>query len=149
VVDISACAVADEARSPEFMTTGRKLTLGAIVIASVTAYLAFAGANSSWQYYLTVDECLDQAAQIAGSRLRVHGKVGSSTLQIDRERQQAAFELTGERGTIDVICTGPIPDNLAEDMEVVVEGQLESPGLVRGHKVMTKCSSKYASQGSS
>ena len=57
------------------MTTGRKLTLGAIVIASVTAYLAFAGANSSWQYYLTVDECVDQAPQIVGSRLRVHGRV--------------------------------------------------------------------------
>ncbi len=48
------------------MTTGRKLTLGAVVIASVTAYLALAGANSSWQYYLTVDECIDQAPQISG-----------------------------------------------------------------------------------
>lgn len=131
------------------MTTGRKLTLGAVVIACVTAYLAFAGANSSWQYYLTVDECIDQAPQIMGSRLRVHGKVGTATLHIDPERQQAVFTLAGERGTLDVICTGPIPDNLAENMEVVVEGQLESLQLVRGHKVMTKCSSKYASQGSS
>jgi cytochrome c-type biogenesis protein CcmE len=123
------------------MTTGRKLALGAIIIAAVTTYLAFAGAASSWQYYLTVDECVDQAPQIVGSQLRVHGRVGA--------RQQATFVLAGERGNLDVICVGPLPDNLAEDMEVVVEGQLERQNLVRGHKVMTKCASKYTSQGSS
>ncbi|MHB0959397.1 MAG: cytochrome c maturation protein CcmE [Pirellulaceae bacterium] len=130
------------------MTTGRKLILGAIVIASVTAYLAFAGANSSWQYYLTVDECVDQASQIIDSRLRVHGKVAPATLAVDRDQQQAKFKLSGARHSLDVLCTGPIPDNLAEGIEVVVEGKLDSSGRVRGHKVMTKCSSKYASQGS-
>ncbi|MHB8971071.1 MAG: cytochrome c maturation protein CcmE [Pirellulaceae bacterium] len=131
------------------MTTGRKLTLGAIVIASVTGYLAFVGANSSWQYYLTVDECLDQAPQIVGSRLRVQGKIEAATLYVDRQQQLVEFKFASERGTLKVICTGPIPDNLAGDMDVVVEGYLESPDLVRGHKILTKCSSKYASQGSS
>ena len=51
------------------MTTGRKLAVGAIIIAAVTIYLAFAGAASSWQYYLTVDECVDQAPQFVGSQL--------------------------------------------------------------------------------
>ena len=69
---------------------------------------------------------------------RVHGKVAAATLHIDRIGQQAAFVLSGERGNLAVICTGPLPDNLAEDMEVVVEGQLEREDLVRGHKVMTK-----------
>ncbi len=131
------------------MTTSRKLALGAIIIAAVTTYLAFAGAASSWQYYLTVDECVDQAPQYVGSQLRVHGKVAAATLHIDRIGQQATFVLAGERGNLDVICTGPLPDNLAEDMEVVVEGELERQNLVRGHKVMTKCASKYMSQGSS
>jgi cytochrome c-type biogenesis protein CcmE len=45
-----------------------------------------------------------------------------------------------------VICSGPLPDNLAEDMDVVVEGRLEEPDLLRGDKVLTRCASKYGSQ---
>ena len=45
------------------MTTGRKLAAGTIIIAAVTTYLAMAGATSSWQYYLTVDECIDLVAE--------------------------------------------------------------------------------------
>jgi cytochrome c-type biogenesis protein CcmE len=129
------------------MGTGRTLALGAGVIAVATAYWALSGAAATWQYYLTVDECVDRAAQIVGSRLRIHGTVGPETLQIDRSRRQASFVLAGERGCMHVICTGTLPDNLAEGMEVVVEGQLERRDLVRGHKVMTKCASKYAAQG--
>jgi cytochrome c-type biogenesis protein CcmE len=131
------------------MTTGRKLALGTLIIATVIGYLAIAGASSSWQYYLTVDECLAQAADIVGSRLRVHGKVDIGSLHVDRRRQQATFVLMGQQGRLNVICSGPIPDNLAEGMEVVVEGQLENQHSVRGHKLMTKCASKYAAQGSS
>ena len=68
----------------------------------------------------------------------------AGTLHIDRGTQQATFAAgrpTGDRSTSSV--AGSIPDNLAEGMEVVVEGQLERQNLVRGHKVMTKCRSKY------
>ncbi|MCU0961354.1 MAG: cytochrome c maturation protein CcmE [Pirellulaceae bacterium] len=129
------------------MGTGRTLALGAGVIAVATAYWALSGAAATWQYYLTVDECMDQAARIVGSRLRIHGTVGPETLEIDRNQQLARFVLTGERECVQVICTGTLPDNLAEGMEVVVEGYLERRDLVRGHKVMTKCASKYAAQG--
>ena len=70
-------------------------------------------------------------------------------LQIDRQKQQATFRLASDTQSLNVTCSGAIPDNLAEGMEVVVEGQLDSPVHVRGHKLMTKCSSKYASQGTS
>lgn len=131
------------------MRTGSKLAVAALIIASVAAYLAYAGARSSWQYYLTVDECLAQGSQIIGSPLRVHGRVDAGSLQIDRPNQQASFCLAGDTQRLEVTCTGSIPDNLTEGMEVVVEGQLDSPKHVRGHKLMTKCSSKYASQGTS
>ena len=84
-----------------------------------------------------------------GSRLRVHGRVDTGSLQIDRQKQQATFRLASDTQSLNVTCSGTIPDNLAEGMEVVVEGQLDSPVHVRGYKLMTKCSSKYASQGTS
>lgn len=131
------------------MRTGSKLAVGAVIIISVAAYLAYAGAKSSWQYYLTVDECVAQGAEIVGSRLRVHGRVDAGSLQIDRPNRQATFRLASDTHSLKVTCSGAIPDNLAEGMEVVVEGQLDSPVHVRGHKLMTKCSSKYAPQGTS
>jgi cytochrome c-type biogenesis protein CcmE len=49
----------------------------------------------------------------------------------------------GQTGTLAVICAGPLPDNLAEALEVVVEGRLDAGGMVRGDKVLTRCASKY------
>jgi cytochrome c-type biogenesis protein CcmE len=37
-----------------------------------------------------------------------------------------------------------MPDNLEEDIDVVVEGVLRTDGI-HGHKVITRCASKYQS----
>jgi cytochrome c-type biogenesis protein CcmE len=128
------------------MTTGRKLTVAGVVIAGVTAYMAYVGASASWQYYLSVDECAADAAKLPQGRVRVSGKVASDSLRIAKDRTRAEFVLQGEIRRLAVTCTGPLPDNLAEGMEVVVEGRLETPALMRGDKVITRCASKYQSQ---
>ena len=129
------------------MTTGRKLALLAMVVVGVTVYMAFVGASTSWQYYLSVDQCLAEAKQLSGSRLRVSGKVVEGSLQVSADRARASFSLEGSDDDLQVVCSGPLPDNLAEGIEVVVEGQLESSGLLRGHKLLTRCASKYESDG--
>ena len=50
------------------MTTGRKLVIGGLIVAGVTAYMAYRGASASWQYYLTVDECRPKARRLSGGR---------------------------------------------------------------------------------
>ncbi len=128
------------------MTTGRKLAIGGGVVAGVTAYMAYVGASTSWQYYLSVDECAANAQSLLGDRIRVSGKVASDSLRIAEDRRHAAFSLRGTSSRLDVICSGPLPDNLAEEMDVVVEGRLEDSGLLRAEKVLTRCASKYESQ---
>jgi cytochrome c-type biogenesis protein CcmE len=127
-------------------TNGPKLAIAAAVIAGVVAYMAFVGASAGWQYYMTTDECLANMAQAAGCRIRVSGKIAASSLQVAADRRQASFALAGTAGNLPVVCTGPLPDDLAASMEVVVEGRLESPGLLRGDKVLTRCASKYESR---
>jgi cytochrome c-type biogenesis protein CcmE len=39
-------------------------------------------------------------------------------------------------------CRCRLPDNLAEDIDVVVEGTFQSDGI-HGDKVITRCASKY------
>jgi cytochrome c-type biogenesis protein CcmE len=115
------------------------------LIAGATGYMAYVGAASSWQYYVTVDECLAGAGRMAGDRVRVSGKISPSSLRIADDRQEAHFALAGKAGKLAVSCRGPLPDNLAEGVEVVVEGRLDDGGVLRGEKVLTRCAGKYRS----
>jgi cytochrome c-type biogenesis protein CcmE len=127
------------------MTSGLKLTLGAAVLASGIGYLAYAGAASSWQYYLSVDEAVEDGARLNGKRVRMSGRVAAGSLAVGEDRRQATFDLAGELHTVHVTCRCSLPDNLAEDIDVVVEGTLQADG-VHGQKVITRCASKYESQ---
>ena len=128
------------------MTPGMKLAVGGLIVAGVTAYMAYVGASSSWKYYLTADECAASAAKLVGTRVRVSGKVANDTLHIAADRRTADFTLQGTTGELQVACAGHLPENLTEDMEVVVEGRLETAGLLRGDKILTRCASKYEPQ---
>jgi cytochrome c-type biogenesis protein CcmE len=124
------------------MSPGAKLTAGASVLAVAIGYLAFVGASSSWQYYLSVDEAVADAKGLSNKRVRVSGRLLAGSLMISERRQDAEFDLVGTVHTLHVACHCPIPDNLAEDIDVVVEGVLQGDRL-HGHKVITRCASKY------
>jgi cytochrome c-type biogenesis protein CcmE len=121
-----------------------KLALGAVVTSGAVAYLAYLGASSSWQYYLLVDECVSQADQVRGKRLRVSGQVEPGTLSITADRRGASFVLKGAEHRLPVVHQGPLPDNLATGIDVVVEGVLLDGGSLRSEKIVTRCASKYA-----
>ena len=129
------------------MLPSAKLAVGAAVMALATAYLAYLGASQSWRYYVLVDECTQTPSTFAGQRLRVSGRVAAHTLVVRPDRGLATFTLEGQRSELSVSCDGPLPDNLAEDMDVVVEGTLQPSGLLRGEKVLTRCASKYQADG--
>jgi cytochrome c-type biogenesis protein CcmE len=120
-----------------------KLALAAAVVAGGTSYLAYLGSSTSWQYYLLFDECVAAQNEFAGRRLRVSGQIAPNSLHIRDDRGQATFLLHGQRSQVPVSCEGPLPDNLVEGIDVVVEGVLNSAGLLCGDKVLTRCASKY------
>ena len=122
-----------------------KLAVGVLVIVGATAYMAYVGAANSWQYYITADECLADSDQFTGSRVRISGLVAPGSLNVAEDRSMATFCLQGQTGQLEVVCQGPLPDNLDESMEVVVEGRCEPGGRIQGEKVLTRCASKYES----
>jgi cytochrome c-type biogenesis protein CcmE len=131
------------------MSTHVKLALGATVLACATAYLAYLGASTSWRYYVLVDECLADGQRLSGYRLRVSGRVAAGSLVVSSDRSAATFQLAGQRHRLSVSCAGPLPDNLAEDMDVVVEGKIDASGQLVGEKVLTRCASKYQASSDS
>jgi cytochrome c-type biogenesis protein CcmE len=138
-------ALATLVRTPE-----RKLALAAAVIAAATGALALAGGLASWQYYLTVDECRAGGSALLGKRLRVSGTVAPGSLAIRPGRTAATFRLEGADGGLPVRSEGAtLPDNLAEGVQVVVEGRLDPSGAFRAEQVLTRCASKYESRAPS
>ncbi len=127
------------------MNTPRKLAIGVCIIVGVTAYMAYLGIATSWQYYLTVDECVANAQTLRADRIRVSGRIAPQSLRIDADRRQAAFSLEGECRRLSVVCPGPLPDRLAEGIGVVVEGRLDESGCLCADKIVTRCASKYES----
>ena len=123
-----------------------KFAVGAAVLALATAYLAYLGASTSWRYYVHVDECAQSPETFLDHRLRVSGRVGAGTLDVRPDRSLATFSLRGMNSELPVSCRGPLPDNLAEDMEVVVEGKLQPNGQLTGDRVLTRCASKYQAE---
>jgi len=130
------------------MSIGKKLSLAGLVVAGVTGYMAYLGAASSWQYYMTVKECVDNAKDMTGQRVRVSGSIAPGSLVIAADRQEARFSLTESGTSIPVVCKGPLPDDLSPDksMDVVVEGHLEGGYTFHGDKLITRCASKYDAQ---
>jgi cytochrome c-type biogenesis protein CcmE len=119
-----------------------KVVVGALVVVATVSYLAFLGASSSWQYYLTVDEMVADSANLIGKRIRVSGRVARGSLKIGSDRRRAEFDLAGSLRTLRTTCRCAVPDNLGEEIDVVVEGTLQVDGF-HGHKVITRCASKY------
>jgi cytochrome c-type biogenesis protein CcmE len=127
------------------MSSGRKLAICMGIMAGAMAYFVYYGVAGGWQYYLTVDECASDAGCLIGTRIRVSGKVAQGSLRVADDRSRAEFALDGDKGKLGVRCKGPIPENLAEKMDVVVEGRLRTPVELEGEKVLTRCASKYES----
>jgi cytochrome c-type biogenesis protein CcmE len=130
------------------ITTGRKLAIAGLVVAAASAYMAYLGASSSWQYYMTVKECVENAAKVGGQRIRVSGTIVPGTLVISPDRQEARFALSEEGSNVAVVCKGNLPDDLSptKTMEVVVEGRMGESCTLEGDKLITRCASKYSSK---
>lgn len=125
------------------MSARAKLAAATAVVVAVTAYMAYVGASASWKYYLTADECVADAAELFGQRVRVNGKIAPDTLQIASDRTKAHFSLKGSHSELPVVCSGRLPDNLSDGLGVMVEGRLDQTGTLCADKILTRCASKY------
>jgi len=125
------------------LKTVAKLMIGIVVIGGGIGYFMWQAMQSSWSYYYSVDEFAAGSETVKSSSLRLAGKVKTGTVSKEMEKMQLSFVLKGTNNEIPVVYTGVVPDNFAEDIEVVVEGRLETSGTFNAQTLMTRCDSKY------
>ena len=120
-----------------------RVIIGIIVIGGGVGYFMYQAMQSSWSYYYSVDEFAGGSESVKNSSLRLAGKVKPGSISKDMEQMLLSFVIQGTDAELPVIYSGVVPDNFAEDIEVVVEGQLDPAGDFNAQTLMTRCESKY------
>ena len=120
-----------------------KILVGVIVIGGGIGYFIWQTMQSSWSYYYSVDDFTQQTSTVQSHSLRIAGRVKSGSIQRDLEKMDLTFILSGSETTIPISYKGVVPDNFAEDREVVVQGRLDTNGVFQAEKLLTRCESKY------
>ena len=120
-----------------------KTLVGIVVIGGGLSYFIYRAMQSSWAYYYSVDEFSNISSEIQNHSLRLAGKVKKGSITRDLEKMQLTFALAGTNSELPVRYSDSVPDNFAEDIEVVVEGRLDTAGNFQADTLLTKCESKY------
>lgn len=120
-----------------------KLLISIIVIGGGVGYFMYQAMQSSWSYYYSVDEFASNSASVQNNSFRLAGKVKPSSINRDMQKVQLNFVLSGTTSELPVQYNGTVPDNFTDDIEVVVEGRLNSEGVFQAETLLTKCESKY------
>jgi cytochrome c-type biogenesis protein CcmE len=120
-----------------------KILIGVTVIGGGLGYFTFQAMQSSWSYYYSVDEFSANISDMNNYSLRIAGKVKTGSVNRDLQKMNLTFILAGTKAEIPVLYEGTVPDNFAEDIEVVVEGRLDENKAFKAKTLMTKCESKY------
>ena len=120
-----------------------KLIFAGVILTGAFSYLAFAGMQKGWVYFVSVEQFAADP-QFHNQRVRLHGKVAVDGFDASKSLLTANFNLAGKAGeSIPVEYRGVIPDTFEAGRDVVVEGRRDAAGVFRADVLMTKCASKY------
>ena len=121
-----------------------KFAIASGVLALAVGYLVLTGIQSTSVYYLTVGELLSASPSVAGRAVRVSGNVLPGSVEKLNGGLALRFVVQDDSGSFPVYYRGgPVPDIFGEQVQVVVEGKLQSDGTFTADTLLAKCPSKF------
>ena len=131
------------------MKKNGRFMVGLVGVAAVVTYLIWTGVSETMVYYLTPVELLERV-EIDPTFHDVGGKVSGQVIPGTYHRGEGELlhiftvkDLADETATFEVEYRDALPDTFAEDVEVVLEGQLRADGTFEAATLLTKCGSRY------
>jgi cytochrome c-type biogenesis protein CcmE len=122
-----------------------KIALTCVVLAAALGGLMYTTLAEGTEYYIHVDEVMQDRAAWEGKRLQLHGFV--TDLRQRPNSLEYKFNVGFNGKVMTANYTGVVPDTFKNDSEVVLKGKLSSDGFqVDPNGVMAKCPSKYNAQ---
>ena len=131
------------------MKKNGRFMVGLVGVAAVVTYLIWTGVSETMVYYLTPVELLERVEidpTFHDVGVKVSGQVIPGTYHRGEGELLHIFtvkDLADETATFEVEYRDALPDTFAEDVEVVLEGQLRADGTFEAAPLLTKCGSRY------
>lgn len=136
--------------------------LAGLILLGAVAYLIFSGTVSGGQYFLTVDEVVNNP-KYAGQSVRLSGAVLGDTIEFDSETLNLDFmvvnipsEFENLAETLHDAVNNPdatqlqvhldnevIPDLLQHEAQAIVTGSIGDDGVFYATELLLKCPSRY------
>ena len=119
-----------------------KIVVTCAVLVAALGGLMYTTLAKGTEYYIHVDEVMQDPAAWHGKRLQLHGFVADLRQRPDSLDYKFQVQYNGK--VITARYTGVVPDTFKNESEVVLKGQLQPDGFaVEPNGVMAKCPSKY------
>ncbi|HVD93492.1 MAG TPA: cytochrome c maturation protein CcmE [Vicinamibacterales bacterium] len=119
-----------------------KIVMTCVVLAAALGGLMYTTLAEGTEYYIHVDEVMQNPAAWQGKKLQLHGFVAD--LRQRPNTLDYKFDVQYNGKVIVARYTGVVPDTFKNASEVVLKGQLHPDGFaVEPNGVMAKCPSKY------
>ena len=127
------------------MLKKKKFIIGGIIVFLAIGYLGYTGFVSSATYYYTVGELLEKGSSIYGENVQVNGQVVPGSVEQEAQGAVLRFTIIDVEGkeSLPVIYRGVVPDSFKVGNDVVIEGRLNSDGVLQTNTLIAKCPSKY------
>lgn len=145
-----------------------KFLLGGFFILAAVVYLIFSSTQASAQYFLTVEELMQQKAAMVNKNVRVSGAVIGDSIQYDSKELKLSFvvshvtadnneiEKSGglaavlhqavidpTREKLNVVYVGVKPDLMRNEAQAIMTGHLGDDGIFYADELLLKCPTKY------
>jgi cytochrome c-type biogenesis protein CcmE len=119
-----------------------KIAVTCLVLAGALGGLMYTTLAEGTEYYIHVDEVMQDQSAWRNKKLQLHGFVADLRQRPDSLDYKFQVRFNGK--VIDARYTGVVPDTFKNDSEVVLKGTLQPDGFaVEPNGVMAKCPSKY------
>jgi cytochrome c-type biogenesis protein CcmE len=128
------------------MRAGTKFIIGGALVLGTVGYLMATGIKETGVYYLTPTEL---ASRVEADRsfynvgVKMGARVVKGSIARDVASQTITFRATDGQHTWPVTYRGLAPDTFTDEVDVVVEGRLQSDGVFHATTLLAKCGSRY------
>lgn len=121
-----------------------KIAVTALVLALALGGLFYSTLQDGTEYYVHVDEVINNPDAWHGKRLQLHGYVVDKSIFVKPDTLEYRFQIQNKGAVVPASYTGIVPDTFKDGSEVVLKGHLGPTGFaVDANGVMAKCPSKY------
>ncbi len=128
------------------MKAGTKFIIGGALVLATVGYLMATGIKETGVYYLTPSELATRVQQdhsFYNVGVKMGARVVKGSITRDVATQTITFRATDGQNTWPVVYRGLAPDTFTDEVDVVVEGRLQTDGVFHATTLLAKCGSRY------